>query len=95
MIGTALAVGAATWGVVMALSPLLQIRRMLSTRSSKDVSLGYFMVLLVGFALWMAYGVSIRNLALVIPNSVALVTGVVTVVIAILLRDETEREHGP
>jgi uncharacterized protein with PQ loop repeat len=95
MIGTALAVGAATWGVVMALSPLLQIRRMLTTRSSKDVSIGYFIVLLVGFGLWVAYGVSIDNLALVIPNSVAIVTGVVTVVIAALLREHPEREHGP
>jgi MtN3 and saliva related transmembrane protein len=95
MIGTALAVGAATWGVVMALSPLLQIRRMLATRSSADVSIGYFVVLLIGFALWVAYGLSISNFALVIPNSVALVTGVVTVVIASLLREESEREHGP
>lgn len=95
MIGTALAVGAASWGVVMALSPLLQIRRMLATRSSKDVSIGYFMVLLVGFGLWVAYGVSIDNLALVIPNSVALVTGLITVVIATLLRDQSKREHGP
>jgi uncharacterized protein with PQ loop repeat len=95
MIGTALAVGAATWGVVMALSPLLQIRRMLTTRSSKDVSIGYFIVLLVGFGLWVAYGVSIGNFALIIPNTVALVTGVVTIVIAVLLREQPEREHGP
>ena len=95
MIGTALAVGAATWGVVMALSPLLQIRRMLNTRSSKDVSIGYFLVLLVGFVLWIAYGVSIGNLALIIPNAVAVITGVVTVVIAALLRERGEREHGP
>jgi MtN3 and saliva related transmembrane protein len=95
MIGTALAVGAATWGVVMALSPLLQIRRMLTTRSSKDVSIGYFIVLLVGFGLWVAYGVSIGNLALVIPNSVAIVTGVVTIAIAAVLREHPEREHGP
>jgi uncharacterized protein with PQ loop repeat len=72
----------------MALSPLLQIRRMLTTRSSEDVSIGYFLVLLVGFALWLAYGISISNAALVIPNAVALVMGIVTVSIAAALRNE-------
>ena len=40
---------AASWGVFMALSPLLQIRRMLERQSSQDVSVSYFLVLLVGF----------------------------------------------
>lgn len=77
-----LAVLAATWGVVMALSPALQIRRILERRSSDDVSLGYLGVLLFGFALWMAYGISIGNAALIIPNTVALIVGIVTVIVA-------------
>jgi uncharacterized protein with PQ loop repeat len=77
-----LAVLAASWGVVMALSPTLQIRRILERQSSDDVSLGYLGVLLVGFALWVGYGISLSNLALIIPNSVALVIGVVTVMVA-------------
>ena len=44
MLDTALAVCAAAWGVVMALSPLLQIRQMISQQSSRDVSIGYFCV---------------------------------------------------
>jgi len=77
-----LAVMAATWGVVMALSPALQIRRILQRQSSDDVSIGYLGVLLIGFCLWIAYGISIANAALIVPNSVALVVGVVTVVVA-------------
>jgi MtN3 and saliva related transmembrane protein len=95
MIGTALAVGAATWGVVMALSPLLQIRKMLARRSSEDVSIGYFWVLIVGFVLWLAYGASIKNLTLVIPNAVALVVALITVAVAGVLRTHGERRHGP
>ena len=76
-----LAVLAATWGVVMALSPALQIRRILQRRSSDDVSIGYLAVLLFGFALWIAYGISIPNLALIIPNVVALAVGVATIVV--------------
>ena len=78
----ALAVAAASWGVVMAVSPLLQIRRMLVTRSSADVSISSMAVLLIGFALWFAYGISIGNLTVAIPNTVAALVMVATIVIA-------------
>lgn len=81
-----LAVTAAAWGVMMAVSPLLQIRRMLETRSSADLSLGYLGVLLIGFGLWVAYGVSLGNLALIVPNGVALVVGLLTLAIALRFR---------
>jgi uncharacterized protein with PQ loop repeat len=77
-----LALTAASWGVLMALSPALQIRRMLERRSSADVSLAYLAVLQVGFVLWVAYGISLGNLALIIPNSVALCVGLGTMAIA-------------
>jgi MtN3 and saliva related transmembrane protein len=77
-----LAVAAATWGVVMALSPLLQIRRMTRTSSSSDVSIAYFCVLIIGFALWLAYGLAIDNVALIVPNSVALVITTATIAVA-------------
>jgi MtN3 and saliva related transmembrane protein len=85
-----LAVMAATWGVVMALSPALQIRRILQRQSSDDVSIGYLGVLLVGFGLWIAYGFSIGNAALIVPNSVAMVVGIVTVIVARRYRTAAE-----
>jgi MtN3 and saliva related transmembrane protein len=81
-----LAVIAAAWGVMMAVSPLLQIRRMLETRSSADFSLGYLVVLLIGFGLWAAYGLSLGNLALIVPNSTALVIGLITMAVALRFR---------
>jgi uncharacterized protein with PQ loop repeat len=84
MVTTALASAAATWGVLMALSPLLQIRTIVARRSSHGVSIGYFVVLVVGFVLWLAYGLSSNNLALVIPNTVAL--AVTTATIAVVAR---------
>ena len=77
-----LAVLAASWGILMALSPALQIRRMLERRSSADVSLAYLAVLQVGFVLWVAYGISLANPALIIPNTVALCVGIATMAIA-------------
>lgn len=78
----ALGITAATFGVLMAISPLLQIRRMFQTRSSADVSLGYLWVVEIGFGVWMAYGLSLRNLAIVLPNSVALTVGLATILVA-------------
>lgn len=81
-----LGVIAASYGVVMAVSPALQIRRMLVTRSSADVSVAYLGVLEVGFALWFAYGVALGNLAIVIPNTVAFTVGLATLLVVIHFR---------
>ena len=83
---TYLAVAAATWGVAMALSPLLQIRSMVAHGSSHAVSVGYQQVLLVGFVLWLAYGIAIRNWALIVPNTVALVVCAATIATALRFR---------
>ena len=86
MVVTGLAVAAAAWGVLMGVSPVLQIRRMLRQRSSRDVSVGYFSILLVGFGLWISYGIASRDVALIVPNTVALLIGVSTIAIALRLR---------
>jgi uncharacterized protein with PQ loop repeat len=90
----ALAVLAASWGVLMALSPTLQVRRMLVRRSSADVSLAYLGVLQIGFGLWVAYGLSIGNWALVVPNAVAFLIGVLTIVVALRHRHPASRHDG-
>lgn len=78
------------WALAMAVSPALQIRRMLQTRESKDVSIGYFGVLVVGFLLWVAYGLSKDDYVLAVPNGVATIFGVATIIVALRLRDRTE-----
>lgn len=86
MVIKVLGVSAAAWGLVMALSPLLQIRQMWRRRSSKDVSVGFFAMLMPGFALWVAYGMARSDLVLVIPNAVALLVGAATIAVAAFLR---------
>ena len=77
---------AASYGVVMAVSPALQIRRMMQRRSSADVSVAYLAVIDVGFLLWIAYGVQLGNLALVVPNVVAFTVGLATILVALRFR---------
>ena len=81
-----LAAAAATWGVAMALSPLLQIRTMRAHRSSKGVSVGSLQVLLIGFILWLSYGIALQNPAIIVPNIVAAVTCVATIVVSLHYR---------
>jgi MtN3 and saliva related transmembrane protein len=81
-----LAASASAWGVLMGLAPVLQIRRMLRERSSREVSLGYFAILLAGFLLWISYGIAAANIWLVIPNSIALLVGLTLVAVALRLR---------
>lgn len=82
----ALGVTAAAWGVLMALSPALQIRRILERRSSADVSIAYLAVLQIGFALWVGYGWALGNPAIMVPNSVAFAVGAATILVALRYR---------
>ena len=80
---TLLAIIASSWGIAMALSsPTLQIRHMVASRSSSGISIPYLGVLVVGFALWLGYSVALGNLALIIPNTIALIVGATTIAVA-------------
>jgi uncharacterized protein with PQ loop repeat len=81
-----LAVGATTAGLAMALSPVLQIRRMRRTRSSYDLSLQYLSLLDLGFVMWVAYGVSISNWVIVATNAASLTFMTVTILVALRYR---------
>jgi uncharacterized protein with PQ loop repeat len=83
---TVFAAIAASWGVAMALAPLLQIHKIRQTRSSESVSVVYQQVLFVGFMLWIAYGVAAANLALIIPNSIAAVVSLTTILVSLRYR---------
>ena len=73
-------------GVLMAMSPFLQVRRMRRTRSLNDVSLLYLSMLAGGFIVWLAYGVSLNNWAMIISNVASLIFMVITIVVALTYR---------
>ena len=73
-------------GLLMAVSPVLQVRRMLQTRSSRDFSIGYPILLSVGFVLWMAYGVALGNLPMMLSNTASLTFMLATIGVALYFR---------
>ena len=81
-----LALAAATWAIAMALSPALQIRKIVDLKSARGVSVAYFLGLLVGFVLWLAYGLAADNFALIIPNALAAVVSAATIAVAVRYR---------
>jgi MtN3 and saliva related transmembrane protein len=83
---TFLAFTASSYGVVMAVSPLLQIRAILRSRDSSSVSAGYQRVLLFGFLLWLGYGIASDNWAIIVPNIVAAIVSVATIVVTLRYR---------
>lgn len=83
---TVLGATAASWAVLMALSPLLQTREIRRRRSSAGISIAYLTVLLIGFALWIAYGVAGRDVPLIVPNAVALAVMGHTIAVAVRYR---------
>lgn len=65
---------AAASGVFMALSPLLQARRVRAAGDSAEVSAGVFLMMRVNASAWLTYGIASGNLVIVVPNVVALTT---------------------
>ena len=79
----------------MALGPLLQVRKIVRHQSARTISIGYFVVLLVGFLLWLAYGIAADNWALIIPNTVAAVVISGTIVVTLRYRRREARSPDP
>lgn len=75
-------------GISMAVAGIPQIYRMWQRKSSGDVSLIFWLVLVHGIAWWLYYGISIGSTSLIITNSVCLMFDISTVIMIIKYRKE-------
>lgn len=90
----ALAVVTTCWGLVMALSPILQIRVILRERDASGTSLGWVLILLVGFVLWLAYGLVNTQLPIIITN-VAALGATATLLVTMRVVERRGKEPAP
>lgn len=81
-----LAIIAGAFGVGMGASPLLQALRAHRRRSSADISLPFLAVLLAGGSAWLAYGIALGNIALIVGNTVGVVSSSAAVAVTIRWR---------
>src|ERR1035437_8941020 len=86
-----LAILTTIYGVIGAMSSLLQVRRMLRTRSSDDVSLAFLLVYCGGYLMWLVYGLAVSSLPLIIVDVAGLLISAGTLSFTINLRMV---EHG-
>jgi MtN3 and saliva related transmembrane protein len=63
-------------GALTTIAFLPQARRVLITRSTKDISLGMYIMFTTGVILWLIYGLLIGSVALIAANAV---TGILAV----------------
>jgi MtN3 and saliva related transmembrane protein len=85
----------AMYGVLMALAPALQVRRMRSEASARGVSLGYAWVLWVGFCIWLVYGLARDDVPLILTNAVNVVVTGLMILVATRTRRSEERGLAP
>jgi uncharacterized protein with PQ loop repeat len=81
-----LATAATLYGVGGALSVLLQARQMLARGGSGDVSLRFLATYVGGYAIWLLYGVSTQSVPIVLVHALGLITGSITLTVALKLR---------
>jgi MtN3 and saliva related transmembrane protein len=82
LLGTA----ATAYGVLAALSVLLQARQMLARRASCEVSGRFFASYAGGYAIWLLYGLSVSNVPLIVVDAVGLLCAGLTLAVALSLR---------
>lgn len=81
-----LAVLAGGFGVGMGASPLLQAVRSHRRRSSGDVSFSFLVVLFCGGSAWLAYGIALGNVALIVGNTVGVTSSAAAMLVTLKWR---------
>jgi MtN3 and saliva related transmembrane protein len=70
-------------GALTTVALVPQVTKIYRSKSTKDISLGMFVVFCVGLALWVVYGIFLDELAIVVWNAVSLVLGLAIVTMKI------------
>ena len=82
---------ATAYGVIAALTALLQARQMLARRTSCEVSGRFFASYVGGYAIWLLYGLSVGSTPLIVVDSVGLLCGGLTLAVTLSLRGSLAR----
>jgi uncharacterized protein with PQ loop repeat len=81
-----LATATTVYGALAALKSLLEARQMLARRTSSGVSARFLASYAGGYAIWLAYGLSVGSLPLIIVDAIGLLCGGLTLALALSLR---------
>lgn len=61
-----------TAGTITSITFLPQVIQIWKTKSAKDISLGMLGLLMLGVSMWLAYGIIVKDIAIIYTNSMVL-----------------------
>lgn len=68
-------------GTLTTISFFPQLAKIRRTKSAEDISTGMFVMFCIGVALWLAYGLANRDVAVIAANSVTLVLALMILIL--------------
>lgn len=60
-----------------------QAVKVMRTKHTKDLSLGMYILIVIGLFSWLAYGIFMKNLPLILANSITLIFASITLILKI------------
>jgi len=75
-------------GISMALSGFPQIYRMWKRKTSDDISITLWVIIIHGIAWWLYYGILIGSISLIITNSVCVVLD--SIILVMIIKHRTK-----
>ena len=70
-------------GTCTTISFLPQVIKTIKTKKTKDISMSMYIVLATGILLWMIYGILIKDLPVILANSISFVLAISVLILKI------------
>jgi MtN3 and saliva related transmembrane protein len=64
-------------GALTTIAFIPQVYKVVSTKSTKDISLSMFVIFSIGILLWLIYGIFVNDLPVIIANALTLILSVI------------------
>ena len=73
-------------GALTTISFVPQVIQVVKTRSTRDISLGMYIVLFIGISCWLIYGILIEALPLIIANTISAILALIILIYKIIFK---------
>lgn len=80
-------------GTLTSVAAIPQVIRTLRTRHARDISIWQPLLLTIGVALWMVYGILINDLPLILANVIPLACNALLVILKLRLGGNSDSHH--
>jgi MtN3 and saliva related transmembrane protein len=81
-----LAILTTLFGIAMSFGYFTQTYKIIRTKSVKGVSLATYIFFLIGIAMWLIYGLTIKDLPVIISNIVFLIGAIAVIIVYLVYR---------